>query len=568
MGEGKMSAYELKPLNLPILSGRGLRVFAAALDNPVTRPLLLGRLMREGGMGKLQAIRLDEPPTVHPFRPPEQSAGSPDYPPLTLEQVVDDVGQQEERKSGFNTVVDYARAYRSGEVTPMEVAERVLEAVAASDARKPSLRAFIRNDREDVMAQAGAASDRMRSGTPLSILDGVPVAVKDEFDQMGYGTTVGTGFFGQRGATEDSTVVARLRAAGALLIGKANMNEIGINPDGFNLHHGTIRNPYNLEHDPGGSSGGSAAAVAAGFCPVAVGADGGGSIRIPSSHCGVVGLKATYGRISEYGAAPLCWSVAHAGPIGASVADVALAYAVMAGPDAKDAFSLRQPAATLAGWNNAELGGIKLGVYWPWFNDASPSIVQACVAMLEKLVDADAHLLEINIPQLDEMRLAHAVTFLSEIAASMENLKVNWGDFSAPVRINMAMGRSLGASDYIQAQRMRTRAISIFDAAFSEVDVIITPAVAITAPPLPEAGLESGWSNLNVVTELMRYMFPGNLTGLPAISFPVGYDEAGLPIGMQAMGRHWEEHILMQVAYAAEQVVERKRPTMYADILA
>jgi Asp-tRNA(Asn)/Glu-tRNA(Gln) amidotransferase A subunit family amidase len=394
------------------------------------------------------------------------------------------------------------------------------------------------------------------------------VAVKDEFDQMGYGTTVGTGFFGQRGATEDSTVVARLRAAGALLIGKANMNEIGINPDGFNLHHGTIRNPYNLEHDPGGSSGGSAAAVAAGFCPVAVGADGGGSIRIPSSHCGVVGLKATYGRISEYGAAPLCWSVAHAGPIGASVADVALAYAVMAGPDAKDAFSLRQPAATLAGWNNAELGGIKLGVYWPWFNDASPSIVQACVAMLEKLVDADAHLLEINIPQLDEMRLAHAVTFLSEIAASMENLKVNWGDFSAPVRINMAMGRSLGASDYIQAQRMRTRAISIFDAAFSEVDVIITPAVAITAPPLPEAGLESGWSNLNVVTELMRYMFPGNLTGLPAISFPVGYDEAGLPIGMQAMGRHWEEHILMQVAYAAEQVVERKRPTMYADILA
>ena len=171
-------------------------------------------------------------------------------------------------------------------------------------------------NRDDVMKQAREATQRIKAGKPLSIFDGVPVAVKDELDMVPYPTTVGTSFLGKSPAKEDATVVARMRAAGALLVGKTNMHEIGINVTGLNPHHGTTRNPYNTDHFTGGSSSGSATAVAAGLVPVAIGADGGGSIRIPASFCGVFGLKPTFGRVSEHGAAPLCWSVAHRRTVG------------------------------------------------------------------------------------------------------------------------------------------------------------------------------------------------------------------------------------------------------------
>ncbi len=222
----------------------------------------------------------------------------------------------------------------------------MLTAIEASDATKPPLRTFIASNPDDVLRQAEAATHRIRNGQALSLLDGVPVAVKDEVDMVPCPTTVGTAFLGPRPAKQDSTVVARMRATGAVLLGKTNMHEIGIGVTGLNLHHGTPRNPYNPDHYTGGSSSGSAAAVAAGLCPVAISADGGGSIRIPSSFCGLVGLKPTFGRISEFGAAPLCWSLAHLGAIAATATDAALAYGVLAGPDPQDANSLHQPSPT------------------------------------------------------------------------------------------------------------------------------------------------------------------------------------------------------------------------------
>ncbi len=213
----------------------------------------------------------------------------------------------------------------------------------------------------------------------------------------------------------DATVVARLRAAGALLIGKANMHEIGINPNGANAHYGAARNPYDTARDPGGSSSGPAAAVAAGLCPIAIGADGGGSIRIPASLCGLVGLKPTFGRVSEAGAAPLCWSVAHIGPLGATVEDVALAYGLIAGPDTRDPNSQRQPAVGLAGWNDRlTWHGLTVGVYRPWFRHAAPAVVAANEAMLAQFERAGAQVREIVVPELDAMRLAHIIIILSE----------------------------------------------------------------------------------------------------------------------------------------------------------
>lgn len=562
-----MSEYDLESIELPRLVGRPLQLFAAALDNGATRPLLLGRLLRDGGILKLRDTRIKESPTVHPLAFVEETAVAHPSSSLDFTALVEN-RTSHKTEFPFKTICDYATAYRAGVTTPEDVAQKVLDAIAASDDDSEPLRAFIANNRDDIMFQAHSASQRIEANAALSPLDGVPVAVKDEVDQVPYPTTVGTSFMGASPAVEDSTVVARLRAAGALLVGKANMYEIGINPSSFNAHYGTVRNPYNPAHEAGGSSSGPAAAVAAGFCPVAIGADGGGSIRIPAALCGLVGLKATFGRVSVYGAAPLAWSVGHLGPIGATVEDVMLAYATVAGPDPNDPLTQHQPAVTLADWNNENLSGLKLGVYWPWFRHAAPAIVEAGEAMLDKLAQAGATVQEIEIPELNLMRIAHTVTILSEMAASMDNFSEHHKDFGAPVRINLALGRAFTARDYVQAQRIRTRAIAIFERVLEAVDVVVTPTTAVTAPPIPQNGFARGWSDLSTVLELMRFIVPANLTGLPALSFPIGYDGQGLPIGMHLMARPWQEHVLLRIAYAAEQKVERKRPRRYYPILA
>ncbi|MBM3154977.1 MAG: amidase [Chloroflexi bacterium] len=555
-------AYDLESVKLPSLTGGQLKFFAGALENSAMRGILLPSLLKSGGFDEFRKMAPDEPPTFLPLAFTAKAAKeAPDI------QALNNIAGTKAKGFPYQTAKDYAEAYRTGKTTPVEVARKILDAIKESDRSTPPLRAFIAINEKNVIEQAEASARRWKSGKPISPLDGVPVAVKDEVDMVPYPTTVGTNFLGKTPAKEDSTVVARIRAAGALLIGKANMHEIGINPNGLNVHYGHVRNPHDLKHDSGGSSSGPAAAVAAGLCPVSIGADGGGSIRIPSAHCGIVGLKPTFGRVSELGAAPLCWSVAHLGPIGASVEDIALAYAAIAGPDSKDPNSQHQPAVGLDGWNKADLRDLTLGIYHPWFNHTSASVIAACQAMLDKLAKAGARIKEITIPGLDAMRMAHVVTILAEMVTSMDNFPQNRGDFAASVRINLVLGRAFTGEDYVKAQRLRTRAIATFNQVLKDVDAIITPATAMTAPLIPGTVEPIDWSDLSSTTEVMRFAFPGNLTGLPAISFPSGYDEKGLPIGMQAMGRHWEEHLLLRIAYAAEQVMERKKPAMHFKIL-
>ncbi|HEX7598226.1 MAG TPA: amidase, partial [Polyangia bacterium] len=463
----------------------------------------------------------------------------------------------------YCTARDYAAAYHHGGLSPLTVAESLLAAITASDQGDAPLRAFMPVNREDLLAQAKASAERIAAGRALGPLDGVPVAVKDEVDMRPYPTKVGTTFLGQSPAAQDSTVAARLRAAGALMVGKTNMHEIGINPNGCNAHYGAVRNPFNPACDSGGSSSGSAAAAAAGLAPMAIGADGGGSIRIPAGLCGVVGLKPTFGRVSSAGSAPLCWSVDHLGPLAASVEDAALAYAIIAGPDPLEPNSLLQPPPTLAGWNNPDLRGVRLGIYPQWFEHASPEVVQVCRAMVEQLKAAGAEVHEVAIPGLDEMRIAHAVTILSEMAVAMQKYRAQRPQMGAAVRLSLVIGEAATATDYLQAQRVRTRAMAAFSQVFQQVDAILTPATALAAQPILAGGLPDGWSDLSTDTEMMRFVFPSNFTGNPAISFPAGYDSRGLPIGMQAIGRHWEEHVLLRVAYAAEQAMTRRQPVRF-----
>ncbi len=557
------SAYDLKSVKLPYLAGGMLKFFTALVEGPLGG-LLTPSLLESAGITWLRKQVFEENPTHHPihFTGDLQTEASAVPEKEWPREASSTNGFQ------FASVFDFAKAYRDGTTTPEVVAKNVLTAIRRSDKGDTPLKAFIAVNEDDVMRQARESTIRIKAGKALSIFDGVPVAVKDELDMTPYPSTVGTAFLGKSPAKEDSTVVARLRSAGALLIGKTNMHEIGINVTGLNPVHGTTRNPYNPNHFTGGSSSGSATAVAAGFVPVAIGADGGGSIRIPSAFCGLVGLKATFARVSEFGAAPLDWSVAHIGPIAGSASDAALTYALIAGPDPKDPTSLHQPLPSLEGWDNKNLKGLKLGIYWPWFRHADAETVAACEAMLKEYEKMGCEIVEIAIPDLEANRIAHSVTILTEMAQAMNaTYDKHHKEHALDVRINLALARQFKATDYLISQRIRTRIINHFNNAFKLADVILTPTTGVTAPEIKKGALPDGESDLSTTIEIMRFATAANLTGLPAITFPVGYTQKGLPIGLQVMGKAWDESTLLRMALAAEQVVERKAPQVYFKIL-
>src|SRR5579863_3019129 len=598
-----MPVYDLQPVRLPRLAGRTFRLFVRLLESRLLGPLLARKTLADVGMRRFRDLALDEPPTFLPLWPAQGAAGSrpaataisprqpapPALPALPATKTTaylpappvsmpgSGPGPGPEPASpgvvpaatagatGFRapTVEDYAAAYRAGLTTPEAVAARALAAIAESDRGGPPLHAFVSVHREQVMADARAATARWQAGRPLGPLDGVPVAVKDEFDLAGHLTRVGTSFLGASPARDDATAVARWRAAGGVVLGKTNMHEIGIGVTGFNRHHGTPRNPHAPDHYTGGSSSGSAAAVAAGLCPLALAADAGGSIRIPAALCGLVGLKPTYGRVSGAGAAPLAWSMDHYGPIAGSARDAALGYGLLAGPDPRDAATLAQPAATLDGIEEPGLDGLRLGIFSPWFDDADPVVALACRALAGGLVERGARLVEIEIPGLDAAALAHLVLVAGEMTAAMAaHDAAHRRDFGLDVRANLALARTFTARDYVKAQRVRTRAMAAFEKVLADVDAVLTPATGVAAPAIRPDALPDGESDLGTLLAIMRFACYANLTGLPAIAFPAGY--AGrLPVGIQAIGRPWSEHLLLRLARVAEPLVPRRKPEVF-----
>jgi Asp-tRNA(Asn)/Glu-tRNA(Gln) amidotransferase A subunit family amidase len=572
--------YDLKSVKLPRVGGVGLRLLAALAEHPLTRGLILPQLLANGGVTAMRRMRVEEAMTFLPLRAAEQPArdyappdlslipaqASPPGPPLGDASIAAQRGGAGQGAFRFWRVRDFCEAYGSGRTTPEEVARRVLEAIEASERLTPAMRCFIAASREDVLRQARESTERWKAGRALGPLDGAPIAVKDEIDMLPHPTTLGTRF-SRRMPEADATVVARLRRAGALLIGKTNMHEIGIMPSGINPHHGAARNPYNPAHESGGSSSGSGAAVAAGLCPAALGADGGGSIRIPAAFCGVVGLKPTFGRIAGTGANVMGSTIGHLGPIAATAEDAALVYAAIAGPDPDDPSSIHQPDVRVDGLDQGDLAGVRLGIFREWFTHAAPEVVRACEALVGGLAERGAALVEIEIPELFSAYVAHAVTALAEIGLFAEENIEHLSEFAYVSRLPLAMVRAMNPNDYLHAARIRTRVMRRFDEALRHCDVIVTPTTAVTAPRYPDRALPHGESNLSLVIEIMRFVNPGNLTGLPAISIPAGYDSAGLPVGLHLMGRHWEEALLLRIAYAAAPLVAVRRPEVWFDVL-
>ena len=355
-------------------------------------------------------------------------------------------------------------------------------------------------------------------------------------------------------------MVERLRQAGAVIVGKLNMHEIALGVTNGNPHFGPCHNPWDLERSPGGSSGGSAAAVASGLCLGALGTDSGGSIRIPASLCGVVGLKPTYGRVSLRGVIPLSWSSDHVGPLASSVRDAAFIYQVIAGTISRDPASQVQPVEDSLANLDGGIQGWRIAVLDdPYLEKSHPEVLSAVQTAALLLADLGAEVTPVAMPALCQAAQTNGLVVLSEAAAfHRQRLQENPDAFGEDVRQRLEKGAATSVQDYSVARRSQQELRRNLEIFFGDFDILCLPATPVTAP------LISGQDAVEQARLLTRFTAPFNLTGLPAIVLPCGFNSAGLPIGLQLVARPWAESTLLRAAQAYENATpwHTRRPVL------
>ncbi|KAF0895823.1 hypothetical protein E2562_016556 [Oryza meyeriana var. granulata] len=587
LGADSNEFYISPNVKAPRVAGLLVKIFTWVLEAPIIGSIVLYILKRDNLVNKLVSdAEIPEPPLFtadHTCQDiPEQNVNltKPDLSPAErVQEAVSCLPTHLEStladpsSPGFRrwTIRDFTNAYHSGEITPVMVARRFQAAVKECSGPDLNMGLFISCNPEDIIRQAEESTFRYQQGAPLSAMDGVLVAVKDEIDCLPYPTTGGTRWLQRmRPCVVDAAVVAQLRACGAVLAGKTNMHELGAGTSGINPHHGSTRNPYNTSKVAGGSSGGSAAVVCAGLCPVALGADGGGSVRMPAALCGVVGLKPTAGRLSKDGLLPLNWTVGMPGILAATVEDALVAYAAIADQSRPSHLQpeLNLPLLTAT----SSMPTIRLARYAKWFNDSSEDIRSCCDKAVHMLrTQYGWETVDVTIPEIEEMRLAHYVTMGSECTASFAKYldKLSKSEIGWDVRIALSAYGSFSSRAYLNSQRIRNRQMYFHDKIFKTFDAIVTPMTGVTAYDLQDDALHTGELDYINGAALVRYSIAGNFLGLPAITVKVGYDREGLPVGLQFIGRPWSEATLLHLAYAMQEACGKsyRKPVVYYDLL-
>jgi aspartyl-tRNA(Asn)/glutamyl-tRNA(Gln) amidotransferase subunit A len=461
-----------------------------------------------------------------------------------------------------------AALYEAGKTSPLEVTARALDSARALAARRPSVGPLMVYCDEQARADADASTARWKAGKPLGPLDGVPVAVKEELAIRGLATRGGTDLSDETPAKEDSTFVARLRAQGAVILGHTPMTEYGMTPMGFNPKRVMPRNPHATDRVAGGSSTGSAVAVATGLVPLALGGDGGGSIRIPSCLCGVFGIKPTWGRVSRQGDV-FGGTVAHVGPIASSTLDLARCLEIASGRDPADAQTWLAPdreAGTFVRALSRGVRGLRIGVVESEWADASPAVARAGKAALRELEKEGAVLVPVR---LELARWAAPAGYLAigmESFGAHRQLRAEGAPFTPDLAISYAVLGQMSAREYLDAQRVRAGLRAEVARAFEDVDLLGLPSAATSATRVTDAEFEKGFVDARALDALCRFMFLGNLTGLPALSAPVGLDEGRLPLGLQLVGDAWDEATVLAAAAHLERTGAAKveRPSVTA----
>ncbi|KAK1367148.1 Fatty acid amide hydrolase [Heracleum sosnowskyi] len=573
----------------PRMAGLLVKLFVWFLELRILKPILLYMLKRENQVHKFVSfVDLEEPPLyvpLHPYKehrePETKYLGSDLSPSEQVQKATECIDSTESiwesEKICFRhwTIMDYSRAYLSREITPNMVADKFIASVRQSSDPALHMSFFISCSEEEILRQANESTLRYERGDPLSALDGVPIAVKDEIDCTPYPTTGGTKWLDKvRPCTDDADCVKSLKLCGAILVGKTNMHELGAGTSGINPHYGATRNPYDVNKITGGSSSGSAAVVSAGLCPAALGVDGGGSVRIPASLCGVVGLKPTFSRVSHSGVLPLNWTIGMVGVLAGTVEDAMIVYSAISGqlpshqPVAQTHPKVHLPFLNLPNC----MPKLKLAKYDKWFSDCTCDIKLCCLNALDQLQKIYGwETIDVNLPELESMRLAHYITIGSECNASLARHleKLNLDEVGWDARAALSLYGAFDSKEYLNAQRIRNRQLQIHQNIFDQADVIVTPTTGVTAYTIQDNALKTGELDYINGAALVRYMIAGNFLGLPAVTVPVGYDKDGLPIGLQIIGKPWSEASLIYIAYAVQALckVDYKKPEVYYDLL-
>jgi aspartyl-tRNA(Asn)/glutamyl-tRNA(Gln) amidotransferase subunit A len=451
----------------------------------------------------------------------------------------------------FASISKIGKLYRHRKLSPVELTEFLLDRIGRLN---PRLNAYLALNSEIALKDAAAAESalcskaRRKSGRDLGPLHGIPISLKDNLYTAGLRTTGGSGFLRDFVPLQDATVVASLKNSGAVLIGKTNLHEFAYGVTSNNPHFGPVRNPWDLDRIPGGSSGGSAAALAAGLCYGSIGTDTGGSIRIPASLCGIAGLKPGLGRVSTEGAIPLSTTLDFVGPMARTVGEVAILLEVIA-TDAK-----AKPHQRTAHGKH-----LRLGIPKHFFLDVvSPEIQHAFESSLVTLKKLGAKLKEVSLPYLKETE--HAGNQIAWAEATHYHQQAGWyplraTDYGEDVRSRLEMGEKVSALEYLRALDLREKFIAGFHLALveNEVDALVTPTTPIAAPLIGEENISLAGKDRSTRALLLRLNRPANLGGLPAISVPCGLTPSGLPAGLQFLTGVNGESLLLDLAARFEQ---------------
>jgi aspartyl-tRNA(Asn)/glutamyl-tRNA(Gln) amidotransferase subunit A len=453
------------------------------------------------------------------------------------------------------SILETADLLRRGLVSPVELTEECLRRI---EKQNPSLNAFILVTAESALAEARQAEQEIRAGNIRGPLHGIPIGLKDLIDTAGTRTTAASELFKDRVPTEDAEVVRRLKQGGAVLLGKQNLHEFAYGGSSIISYYGDMHNPWNQAHIAGGSSGGSAAAVAMELCFGSIGTDTAGSVREPASLCGVVGLKPTYGRVSARGVIPLSWSLDHVGPITRAVSDAAVFLQVIAGYDPGDPGSVDVPVSDYTGALGQDVSGLRIGVPRSFFyEDVDPEISRALEQALQVLGTMVAQIREISlqVPTDRTLQSAESYAFHQQWVEKSPQL------YQPETLRRIRSGENVTGEQRAERRRELEAARDSIVTAFADCDVFITPTMPIPPPLIAE--LKKNPETLRPAEiRLLRNTRPINVWGLPAISIPCGFTAAGLPIGMQIVGRHWEETTILALANAYEQatVWHKRKP--------
>jgi len=462
----------------------------------------------------------------------------------------------------------FAEFYRTGRATPVDVVTRSLAHARNLAARVPTIGPLCGYDDERALQAAHDSARRLAEGNARSEFEGVPIAIKEEIDTRGFVTRMGSNCLRRAPASADAVAVARLRAAGAIVIGQTPMTEFGLSPLGGNTHRHMPRNPHDPRRLPGGSSSGSAVAVASGATPLSIGCDGGGSIRIPAALCGVFGLKPTYGRVPQTGhGLPGATSVVHLGPIGASAHDLASFLEYASGSDPGDPASVIAPYCGPGTFTRA-LGrgvrGLRIGIDEDDWASLADDVAGPGREALDALEREGAVLVGVK---LRLARFAAPIGYLTigvEAFTAMAEIRARHMDeLGQDMQLFLAGLETFRPDDYVDAQRIRATVRLELAEALRRVDVIAMPATAVSAPTVSDEEARLGFIDPPLLDAMCRFAFLANVTGVPAGVAPVGSDQNGMPVGLQILGDAWDEACVLQVLAHLERmgVAEVRRPS-------